>query len=93
MRDGKFINDMFDLIEVVIDLDDKLYERAMKKRYDQPQERAGTSFGPAIEYRQGGFRPNQKYSNPDYRGPAPMELDSTQRRKGKNPRGKQGNKP
>jgi hypothetical protein len=34
MRDGKFISDMFDLIEVVIDFDDKLYERAMKKRYD-----------------------------------------------------------
>jgi len=36
MRDERFINDMFDLIEVVIDLDDKLYKRAMKKRYDQP---------------------------------------------------------
>jgi len=35
MRDDKSINDMFDLIEVTIDLDDKLYERAMKKRYDQ----------------------------------------------------------
>ncbi len=35
MRDDKFINDIFDLIEVVIDFDDKLYERAMKKRYDQ----------------------------------------------------------
>jgi len=34
MRDGKFISDMFDLIEVAIDLDDKLYERAMKKRYN-----------------------------------------------------------
>jgi len=34
MCDDKFINDMFDLIEVVIDFDDKLYERAMKKRYD-----------------------------------------------------------
>jgi len=34
MRDDKFINDMFDLIEVVIDLDDKLYKKAMKKRYD-----------------------------------------------------------
>jgi len=34
MRDSKFINDMFNLIEVVIDLDDKLYKRAMKKRYD-----------------------------------------------------------
>ncbi len=34
MRDGKSISDMFDLIEVVIDLDDKLYERAMKKQYN-----------------------------------------------------------
>ncbi len=34
MRDGKFISDMFDLIEVAIDLDDKLYEKAIKKRYN-----------------------------------------------------------
>jgi hypothetical protein len=34
MRDGRSISDMFDLIEVIIDLNDKLYERAMKKRYD-----------------------------------------------------------
>ncbi len=35
MRNDKFINDMFNLIEVVIDFDDKLYKRAMKKKYDQ----------------------------------------------------------
>jgi len=34
MRDNKFISDMFDLIEVVIDFDDKLYERVIKKRYN-----------------------------------------------------------
>ncbi len=34
MRDGKFISDMFNLIEIVIDFDDKLYERIMKKQYD-----------------------------------------------------------
>ncbi len=34
MHDERRINDMFDLIEVVIDFDDKLYKRAMKKRYD-----------------------------------------------------------
>ena len=34
MCDNKFINNMFDLIEVIIDFDDKLYKRAMKKRYD-----------------------------------------------------------
>ncbi len=32
--DDKFISDMFDLMEVVINFDDKLYKRAMKKRYN-----------------------------------------------------------
>jgi len=50
MRDDKFISDMFDLIEVVIDLDNKLYERAMKKRYDQFHERVETFFELTIEY-------------------------------------------
>ena len=34
MHDNKFISDMFNFIEIVIDFDDKLYKRAMKKRYD-----------------------------------------------------------
>jgi len=34
MRDEKILNDMFNLIKIVIDLNDKLYERAMKKRYN-----------------------------------------------------------
>jgi len=34
MRDNKFINDMFNLIEVIIDFNDKLYKRVIKKRYD-----------------------------------------------------------
>jgi len=92
MRDGRSISDMFDLIEVVIDLDDKLYERAMKKRYDQSRERAETFFGSTIRYHSGESRSNQKYSNSDYRGPASMELNSTQYCKEKNPRGKQDNK-
>ncbi len=58
MRDGKFISDMFDLIEVVIDLDDKLYKRAMKKRYDQSRERARTFFESTIEYHSRESRSN-----------------------------------
>ncbi len=92
MRDDKFISDMFDLIEVVIDLDDKLYERAMKKKYDQPQERAETFFESTIEYHSKESRSSQKYSNPDYRGPASMKLNSIQYRKEKNSRRKQGSK-
>ncbi len=34
MRNEKAFNDMFDLIEVVIDFDDKLYEKTMKKKYN-----------------------------------------------------------
>jgi hypothetical protein len=56
MRDDKSISDMFDLIEVTIDLDDKLYEKAMKKRYDQFQERARTFFESTIEYYLKEFR-------------------------------------
>jgi len=59
MRDGKSISDMFDLIMIAIDLDDKLYERAMKKRYDQPKERAEIFFESTIEYQQGQFRFNK----------------------------------
>ena len=34
MRDNKFINDMFNFIEVIINLDDKLYKKVIKKRYN-----------------------------------------------------------
>ncbi len=34
MRNKKFFNDMFDLIEVIIDFDDKLYKRVIKKKYN-----------------------------------------------------------
>jgi len=34
MRNNKFISDMFDLIEVIIDFDDKLYKKIMKKQYN-----------------------------------------------------------
>jgi len=35
MRDERIFNDMFDLIEVVIDFNNKLYKKAIKKKYDQ----------------------------------------------------------
>jgi hypothetical protein len=92
MRDGRSISDMFDLIEVTIDLDDKLYERVMKKRYDQLRERAEIFFESTIEYHSREFRSNQKYSNLDYCEPASMKLNSTQYCKEKNSRKKQDSK-
>jgi len=50
MRDDKFINDMFDFIEVVINFDDKLYKRVMKKRYDQFYEKIKIFFKLTIKY-------------------------------------------
>ncbi len=50
MRDDKFINDMFNFIEVVISFDDKLYKRAIKKRYDQFYEKTRFLFELTIKY-------------------------------------------
>jgi len=50
MHDEKFISDMFDLIEVAIDFDDKLYKRAMKKQYNQFHEKVETFFKSTIKY-------------------------------------------
>jgi hypothetical protein len=92
MRDDKSISDMFDLIEVIIDLDDKLYEKAIKKKYDQSRERTKTSFESTIKYYSKEFRFSQKYSNLDYCESASMKLDSTQYCKEKNSRRKQNSK-
>ncbi len=34
MRNEIFFNNMFNLIEVIIDFNDKLYKRVIKKRYN-----------------------------------------------------------
>ena len=50
MCDNKFINDMFDFIEVIINFDNKLYKRIIKKRYDQFYEKARIFIELMIEY-------------------------------------------
>ncbi len=75
MCDNKFISNMFNLIEVAIDLDDKLYKRAMKKRYDQFYERIEIFFESTIKYYSKEFRFNQKYNNLNYRESTFMKLN------------------
>ena len=41
MRYRGVINNLEQLIETTIDIDDKLYERAMEKHYNNPYGRAG----------------------------------------------------
>ncbi len=92
MHNSRSISNISDLIEVVINLDNKLYKRAIEKRYNQLRERAEIFFEPTIKYQQKESRSNQKYSNPDYCKSASIELDFTQQRKKKNSREKQDNK-
>jgi len=50
MRNDKFISDIFNFIEIVIDFNDKLYKKSMKKRYDQFHERTRIFFELTIKY-------------------------------------------
>ncbi len=84
IRNDKSINDIFNLIEVVIDLNDRLYKRAIKKRYNQFHERARIFFELMIKYYQKEFRSNQKYNNSNYSKSTFIKLNFIQRRKEKN---------
>ncbi len=77
MRNNKFISDIFDFIEVVIDFNDKLYKRVMKKQYDQFHEKARIFFELTIEYYLREFCFNQKYNNLNYRKFAFIKLNFT----------------
>jgi len=50
MRDSKIISDIFDFIEVIIDFDNKLYKKVIKKRYNQSYKRAKIFFKLTIKY-------------------------------------------
>lgn len=81
MRDGRDVTNLREMIEQAIDLDDRLYERAMEKRYHGGvQGRAGSYTETPSGYRH--HRQQQQFDQ----GTTPMELNATQRRKGKNPR-------
>ena len=96
MRDGRVIDSLDELTKAAIEIDNKLYERAMERKYDgENRGRAGfvSDRPPSNYYRKGGNRSDQGNANRSQYGPAPMELDSTERktRKGHTRRGKQGN--
>jgi len=50
MRNRRILSDIFDFIEVAIDFDNKLYKKAIKKRYNQSRERAEIFFKLTIKY-------------------------------------------
>ncbi len=93
MRNKRTLNDIFDFIEITIDLNNKLYKRVIKKQFNQSYKRAKIFFELTMEYSQKkSYSNNQKYNNLDYCRSISMKLNFTQRRKEKNSREKQDNK-
>jgi len=76
MRDERELLNIKNLIEVLIKIDDKLYKKVIKKRFDQSYKRARTFFKSTIEYyaSESYFK---KYNNLNYREFALMKLNVT----------------
>ena len=95
MHDRWIINDMNDLIKTVIKIDNKLYKRVMKKKYDEEnQGRAGfISDRLNRNFCKEGNRFDNRHVNQNLYEPASIKLDSTEQKPHKETihRGKQGN--
>ena len=95
MHDRWVISDMNDLTKIIIEIDNRLYERVMKKKYDEEnQERTEfTSDRLNENFCKEGNRFDNEHANWDLYEPAPMKLDSTEWKpcKGTTCRDKQGN--
>ena len=93
MRDERAYETLDELIEIFIDLDDKLYERAMKKKYDEePRGRANiySNRMPSSYSRESSFDRGRRVD--EHVDIVSMELNSTKRlNKGKNPKAKRDN--
>ena len=90
MRDERAYEILDELIEIFIDLDDKLYERVMKKRYDEESKgRAGIySSRLSSSYSKGSSFKRGRHVD-EHVDIVSMKLDSTIRsNKGKKPQGK-----
>ena len=90
MRDEQDYENLTEFIEIVIDLDNKLYERVMKKRYDQFKNRVEFIYESAADYAKSK---QQLYiKNSEYTESALMKLDMTYWRKKKNSKSKKERK-
>ena len=86
MQDERDYKNLVESIEIVIDFNDKLYERVMKKRYDQFKNRAELIYKSVTKYAKSM---QQLYiRNSKYTKLASIKLNITYRRKEKNFRDK-----
>jgi len=92
MNHGGTLDTLKDLTEAAIEIDDRLYERALERKYDS---KVGGTAGFTPDYgRNRGYhsKPNNQ-SNKPYYGPQPMELDATQKGQKIKGKGKPKGKP
>ena len=93
MRDERAYETLDELIEIFIDLDDKLYERAMKKKYDEESKGRVETYSSRLSSsysRESNFDRGRRADEPIEI--VSMKLNSTIRfNKGKNLKIKRGN--
>ena len=90
MRDERNYESLAKFIEIVINFDDKLYERVMKKRYDQFKNKAEFIYESTAKYAKSKQRSYIKDS--EYIEFASMKLNMTHQSKEKNFKNKKNEK-
>ena len=90
MHHEVMIETLKELMKAAIEIDDKLYERAMKKRYNNSCDRTDIYMRTHISYHQEEIRFFRKRNN-FYTETVSIKLDFTQWCKRKNLRAKQDN--
>ena len=74
IRDSRTYENLIEIIEIAVDLDDKLYERAIEKRYDRGSTSNAASYSGRPFDRYNSSQP--KGFGDSYYGPTLIELDS-----------------
>ena len=91
IHDERNYESLAEFIKIVIDFNDRLYERIMKKRYDQSKDKAWLIYESTMKY----VRSKKTISyirNSEYTDPTLMKLDMIQRCKEKNFKNKKKSK-
>ena len=89
IHDERDYESLAKFVEIIIDFDDKLYERVMKKHYNQSKDRAEFIYESNVKYIKSK---HQSYiRNSKYIEFALMKLDITQQREEKNLKNKRKN--
>ena len=90
MRDERNYESLAKFIKIVINLDDKLYEQVMKRRYDHLKNKAEFIYEPTVKYVK--LKHQSYIRNSEYIKFASMKFDMTQQHKEKNLKSKRRNK-